>query len=161
MSSGTSHPRRLTQNSVGLRWPRFQKTGLRKYRPNIDIHTSLAVVTFIFFPLLSLPFLNLHLADPKVDDFPFSIQSAILCADMLCFRSIMLVRSFTVNKIRGTRHQPHLQAIHNLIVFVAYCHLLELYVKCAALYRIFIAHSFWNTRYGRPRGRKFRLRRSL
>ena len=81
--------------------------------------------------------------------------------DMLCFRSIMLVRSFTVNKIRGTRHQPLLHAIRNLCVFVAYCHLLELYVKCAALYRIFIAHSFWNTRYGRPRGRKFHLTRSL
>ena len=81
---------------------------------------------------------------------------------MLCFRSIMLVRSFTVNKIRGTRHQSLLHAICNLFfVFVAYCHLLELYVKCAALYRIFIAHSFWNTRYGRPRGRQFHLTRSL
>ena len=70
--------------------------------------------------------------------------------NMLCFRSIMLVRSFTVNKIRGMRHQPLLHAIRNLFVFVAYCHLLELYVKCAVLYRIFIAHSFWNTRYGRP-----------
>ena len=73
----------------------------------------------------------------------------------------MLVRSFTVNKIRGTRHQPLLHAIRNLFVFVAYCHLLELYVECAALYRIFIAHSFWNTRYGRPRGRTFHLTRSL
>ena len=81
--------------------------------------------------------------------------------DMLCFRSTMLVRSFTVNKIRGTRHQPVLHAIRNLIVFVEYCHLLELYVKCAALYRIFIAQLFWNTRCGRPRGRKFHLTRSL
>ena len=82
--------------------------------------------------------------------------------DMLCFRSIMLVRSFTVNKIRGTRHQSLLHAIRNIFfVFVAYRHLLELYIKCAALYRIFIAHSFWNTRYGRPRGRKFHMTRSL
>ena len=105
--------------------------------------------------------MNLHLAHPKVDDFPFSIQSAILCADMLCFRSTMLVRSFTVNKIRGTRHQPLLHAIRNLFVFVEYCHLLELYVKCAALYRIFIAQSLWNTRCCRPRGRTLHLTRSL
>ena len=42
-----------------------------------------------------------------------------------------------------------------------YCHLLELYVKCAALYRTFILQSFWNTRCGRPRGRKFHLTPSL
>ena len=73
----------------------------------------------------------------------------------------MLVRSFTVNNISGTRHQPLLHAIRNLFVFVEYCHLLELYVKCAALYRTFIPQSFWNTRCGRPRGRKFHLTRSL
>ena len=81
--------------------------------------------------------------------------------DMLCFPSSMLVRSFTVNNISGTRHQPLLHAIRNLFVFVEYCHLLELYVKCAALYRTFIPESFWNTRCGRPRGRKFHLTRSL
>ena len=73
----------------------------------------------------------------------------------------MLVRSFTVNIISGTRHQPLLHAIHNLFMFVEYCHLLELYVKCAALYRTFIPQSFWNTRCGRPRGRKWHLTRSL
>ena len=80
---------------------------------------------------------------------------------MLCFRSSMLVRPFTVNNISGTRHQPLLHAIRNLFVFVEYCHLLGLYVKCAALYRTFIPQSFWNTRCGRPRGRKFHLTRSL
>ena len=45
----------------------------------------------------------------------------------------MLVRSFTVNNISGTRHQPLLHAIRNLFVFVEYCHLLELYVKLAGL----------------------------
>ncbi len=53
------HPRRLIHNSIGLRWPRFQKTGFRtenivERRSNIiiiDIHTSLAVVTFVLFPL--------------------------------------------------------------------------------------------------------------
>ena len=80
---------------------------------------------------------------------------------MLCFRSSMLVRSFTVNINSGTRHQPLLHAIHNLFMSVEYCHLLELYVKCAALYRTFIPQSFWNTRCGRPRGRKCHLTRSL
>ena len=42
-----------------------------------------------------------------------------------------------------------------------YCQLLELYVKCAAIYRTFIPQSFWNTRCGRPWGRKFHLTRSL
>ena len=85
--------------------------------------------------------LNLHLADPKVDDFPFSIQSAILYAllqFMLCFRSSMLVRSLTVNNISGTRHQSLLHAIRNLFVFVEYCHLLELYVNVLPS----IGHSF-------------------
>ena len=50
----------------------------------------------------------------------------------------MLVRSFTVNNISGTRHQPLLHAIRNLFVFVEYSHLLELYVKCAILFRTFI-----------------------
>ena len=61
----------------------------------------------------------------------------------------------------GTRHQPLLHAIRNLFVFVEYCNLLELYVKCAALYRTFIPQSFWNTRCGRPRRRKFHLTRSV
>ena len=38
--------------------------------------------------------------------------------DMLCFRSVMLVRSFTANKISGMRHQPLLHAICNSFVFV-------------------------------------------
>ena len=51
--------------------------------------------------------------------------------DMLCFRSIMLVRSFTVNKIRGTRHQSLLHAIRNIFfVFVAYFHLIICKMCC-------------------------------
>ena len=50
------HSRRLTQNGVGLRWTRFQKPGFRKQRSNIDIHASLADVTFVLFPIYSLPF---------------------------------------------------------------------------------------------------------
>ena len=55
----------------------------------------------------------------------FSIQSRPLYhyiryseVDMLCFRSVMLVRSFTANKSSGTRHQPLLHAIRNIFVFV-------------------------------------------
>ena len=49
-----------------------------------------------------------------------SVYNSICSAevDMLCFRSAMLVRSFTANKISGTRHQPLLQAIRNIFVFV-------------------------------------------
>ena len=54
---------------------------------------------------------------------------------------VMLVRSFTVNKISGTRHQP--RDTQYFLCSFEYCHLLELYVKCAALYRIFIAQAFW------------------
>ena len=80
---------------------------------------------------------------------------------MLCFRSALLVWLFTINKISGTHHQPLLQAIRNMLCSFDYYHLLELYVKCAAFYLIFIPQSFWNTRCGRPRGRKFHLTRSL
>ena len=51
----------------------------------------------------------------------FSIQSTILYALlklMLCLRSVMLVWSFTATKISGTGHQPLLQAIRNMFVFV-------------------------------------------
>ena len=54
MSSGTSHPRRLTQNSVGLRWPRFQKTGLRKYRSNILTSTRRLPLSPSFYVHFSL-----------------------------------------------------------------------------------------------------------
>ena len=47
--------------------PGLMKPGSIKHRSNIDIHTLLAVVTFV-------------LLTPKVDDFPFSIQSTILYA---------------------------------------------------------------------------------
>ena len=82
---------------------------------------------------------------------------------MLCFRSTMLVRSFTVNKISGTRRVINHFCIRYAIFLCSfeYCHLLELYVKCAALYRTLIPQSFWNTRCGRPRGIKFNLTRWL
>ena len=45
-----------------------------------------------------------------------SIRSSEL--DLLCFRSVMLVRSFAANKISGTGHRPLLHAIRNIVVFV-------------------------------------------
>ena len=146
-------------NSVGRRWPRFQKkTGFRKYR-----RCHLRFISTLVSILRNL--LNLHLVDPKVDDFPFSIQSAILCAllKLICYGFVQPC-SFghsRSTRLAGTRHQPLLHAIRNLFVFVEYCHLLELYVKCAVLNRICIAQSFWNTQCGRPRGRQFHLTRSL
>ena len=107
----------------------------------------------------------MHLADPKVDDFPFSIQSAILYAllKLICYAFVQpcsFVRSLSTRLSGRLEHQPRLYSIRYLFVF-EYCHLLELYVKCAALYRTFIPQSFWNTRCGRPRGRKCHLTRSL
>ena len=81
--------------------------------------------------------------------------------DMLCFRSVMLVRSFTANKISGTCHQPHLHAIRNIFVFVLVLPPIEMICKMCCLHRTFIHQSFWNTRCGRPRGRKLHLTRSL
>ena len=118
------HSRRLTQNGVGLRWPRFQKTGIRKHRSNIDIHASLAVVTFVLFPIYSLPFatsLIYILQTPKLTSLLNSVYHSIRSSevDMSCFHSAMFVRSFTANKISGTRHQPLLHAIRNIFVFVS------------------------------------------
>ena len=49
--------------------------------------------------------------------------------DILCFCSIMLVRSFTANKISGTRHQQLLHAIRNIFVFVSVLSLIEMICK--------------------------------
>ena len=67
--------------AVFIKKTRIQNGKYRSSNIIIDIHTSHAVVTFVLFPLYSLRILlNLHLAYPKVDDFPFSIQSATLYA---------------------------------------------------------------------------------
>ena len=90
---------RLTQNSVGLRWPRFPTTMLSFSwinLPNISISglikprseniVQILVATFTLLALMPHSFyfhsilrdrLNLRLADPQVDDFPFSILSII------------------------------------------------------------------------------------
>ncbi len=105
-----------------------KKTGFRKHRSNIDIHASLAVVTFVLFPVYSLPFAT---SCPKVDDSSQSVYYSIRCSevDMLCFRSVMLVRSFAANKISGRRHQPLLHAMRNIFVFVLVLPPIELICK--------------------------------
>ena len=87
----------LTQNSAGLRWPRFPTTMLSFSRinpSNISISglikprseniVQILVATFTLLALLPHSFyvhsilrdrLNLRLADPQVDDFPFSTLS--------------------------------------------------------------------------------------
>ena len=91
---GRPHSRHLTQNSVGICWPRFKKTGFRTE----NIVLIILLFTYTRRLPLSLSFyvhlvstirnlLNLHLADPNVDDCPFSIQSAILYAllKLICY----------------------------------------------------------------------------
>ena len=60
------------------------------------------------------------LPTPKLMTLLISVYHSICSSeiDMLCFRSVMLVRSFTANKISGTSHQPLLHAIRNIFVFV-------------------------------------------
>ncbi len=84
----------IDHNSVGLRWPRFQKTGFRTENivliillltSTCRLPLSLSLYVHLVSTLRNL--LNLHLANPKVDDFPFSIQSAILYAllKLICY----------------------------------------------------------------------------
>ena len=101
-----------------------QDSGFRKHRFNIDIHAPLAVVTFVWFPIYSLPFATSWiyiLPTPKLMTLLNSVYHSIRSSEvgMLCFHSVMLVRSFTANKISGTRHQPLLHAIRNIFVFVS------------------------------------------
>ena len=61
-----------------------------------------------------------QLLAPKFMTILNSVYHSICCSevDMLCFHSVMLVRSFAANKISGTRHQPLLHAMRNIFVFV-------------------------------------------
>ena len=132
----------------------------------MDIHASLAVVTFVIFPCYSLPFATSWiciLPTPMLITFHsvcHSIRSSEVDMPCLFGRSLstslagcvinhFCTQSFCVRLCRAycCHHRG--------------CHLLKLYVKCAALYLKFIPQSFWNTRCGRPRGRTFHLTRSL
>ena len=81
MSSGTSAllPFNTEQHALAA----FPKTGIQKtsfkYRyPHVACHCHLRFISTLVSTLRNL--LNLHLSDPKVDDFPFSVQSTILYA---------------------------------------------------------------------------------
>ena len=82
---------------------------------------------------------------------------------MLCFRSVIIVRLFCSLPTRlAGRVINHICTRYAIFLYsFLYCHLFKSYVKCAALDRTSIPRSFWNTRCGRPRGRKFHLTRSL
>ena len=65
-------------------------------------------------------FTTLQPLAPKLMNLLNSAYHSIHCSevDMLCFRSVMLVRSFAANKISGTRHQSLLHVMRNIFVFV-------------------------------------------
>ena len=84
---------------------------------------------------------------------PFSLSFYMLCRSRLA----MLVRSLLSTRLAGCVINHFFTRYSICLCPFEYCHLLELYVKCAALYRTFIPQS----RCGRPRGRKFHLTRSL
>ena len=118
--------------------------------------------------MYSLPFAiscNYILPPPKLMALLNSVYHSIRSSevDMLCFRSVILVRSFCSLQTRlAGRVIKHFCTRYAIFLYsFLYCHLLKYYVKCAALHRTSIPQSFWNTRCGRPRGRKFHLTRSL
>ena len=77
-----------------------------------------------------------------------SIRSSEVDTNDVCYAFVQPCSFGRSLSISVTRHQPRLHAIRNLFVFVEYCHLLELYVKCAALYRTFIArleYAMWSS----------------
>ena len=73
------------------------------------------------------PFIHNIYITPKVDDFPFSIRSAILCAllKLICYAFVqqcLFGRSLSTRL--AVRVISHAYAV--FFVFVEYCHLLEL-----------------------------------
>ena len=86
------------------------------------------------------------MADPGANFAGKHVDSkGLICK---CFRPAMLIRSFTVskllNEISGTRNViNHFCKRYGLFMCsFEYCPVLELCVKCAALYRTFIPQSF-------------------
>ena len=166
MSSGTSA---LSPFNTEQRRPTLAAFPEKQDSENIvEILTSthrLPLSPSFYFPLsLSLSnLLNLHLADPNVDDFPFSIQSANLYTlqKLICYAFVQpcsFGRSLST-RLAGRVINHFCTRYSMFLCSFKYCYLLELYVKCPALYRILIPQSFWNTRCGRSRGRTFHLTR--
>ena len=163
MSSGTSvlSPFNTEQRTLAA-FPktRIQKTSFKYWHRHVACRCHLRFISTLVSTLRDL--LNLHLADPKVDEFPFSIQSTSLYALLksICYAFVQLCSFGRSLSIRLAGRVINHFCPRYAILF-QYCHLLELYVKCAALKRTFISQSFCNMRCGRPRGRKFHLTRSL
>ena len=167
MSSGTSALSPFNTEQLRPTLARLKKQDSENIvlilRSTRRLPLSLRFISTLVSTLRNL--LNLHLANPKVDDFPFSIQSAILYAllKLICYAFIQpcsFGRSLST-RLAGRIINHFCTRYAIFLCSFEFCHLLELYVQCAALYRTFIPQSFWNTRCGRPRGRKFHLTRSL
>ena len=145
----------LTQNSIGLRWPRFPTTMLSfSYinLPNISISglikphseniVQILVATFTLLALLPHSFyfhyilrdrLNLRLADPQVDDFLFSIYLSFGCSQFKNFRARLPRQPMWW--ITYARDTHYLRVRLSTATYWSY-------VKRAALYRTFISQSF-------------------
>ena len=121
----------LTQNSIGLRSPYFPTTvlsfswinlpnisisGLINPRSENIVHILVATFTLLalvphssYFHSILRDRLNLHLADPKVDDFPFSILSIIF----------LQFKNFSVPDYQDNQcDESLLHAIRTICVFV-------------------------------------------
>ena len=87
-----------------------------------------------------------------------SVYYSIRCSevDMLCFRSVMLVRSFAANKISGRRHQPLLHAMRNIFVFVLVLTPIEMIILCkmccptSAIHsKVVLEYAMWSSARGK------------
>ena len=102
---------------------------------------------FILYPSLPLA--------PKLITLLNSVYHSIRCSevDMLCFRSVMLVRSFAANKISGTRHQPLLHAKRNIFVFVLVLPPIEICKMCgptSAIHStVVLEYAMWSSARGK------------
>ena len=88
MSSGTSALSLFNREQLTLAAfarTRIQKTSFKHWHPHVACRCRLRFISTLVSTLRTL--LNLHLADPTFDDFPFSTQSTILYAllKLICY----------------------------------------------------------------------------
>ena len=128
---------------------------------------SLPVATFVLFQIYSLPFATSWiyiLPTPKLMTLLNSVYALYPLLKLICYnafiQSCLFGRSLQT-RLAGRIINHFCTRYAIFLCSFQYCHLLKWYVTCAALRRTFIPQSFWNTRCGRPRGRKFHLTRSL
>ena len=106
------------------------------YHPRVACRCHLRFISTLVSTLRN--FLNRHLADPKGDDFPFSIQSANVLYALLKLICYAFLQPCSFGRSLSTRLAGHVInhfCTRCAIFFCSfeYCHLLELYVKCAIL----------------------------